>query len=72
MYQQNKFTINFIMAIMLSICVSGLIFPGPGFAHELKRETAVVKAVREVSPAVVNISSAYEVRKQSSPFPDSA
>jgi serine protease Do len=68
MYQQNKFTINFIMAIMLSICVSGLIFPGQGFAHELKRETAVVKAVREVSPAVVNISSAYEVRKQSSPF----
>jgi Do/DeqQ family serine protease len=37
-------------------------------SHELNRETAVVKAVREVSPAVVNISSAYEVRKRTSPF----
>ena len=56
------------MAMVLSICVSGLIFPGLGLAHELNRETAVVKAVRAVSPAVVNISSAYEVRKRSSPF----
>ena len=48
--------------------MSGLIDPGQSFAHELNRETAVVKAVREVSPAVVNISSAYEVRKRSSPF----
>jgi Do/DeqQ family serine protease len=56
------------MAIVLSICVSGLIYPGPALAQELNRETAVVKAVRAVSPAVVNISSAYEVRKRSSPF----
>ena len=56
------------MAIVLSICVSGLIYPGLGLAHEMNRETAVVKAVRAVSPAVVNISSAYEVRKRSSPF----
>ncbi|MGD8447245.1 MAG: trypsin-like peptidase domain-containing protein, partial [Desulfobacterales bacterium] len=39
-----------------------------GYGRELNRETAVVKAVREVSPAVVNISSAYEVRKRTSPF----
>jgi serine protease Do len=69
MHQRTNFTIKFpLMAIVLSICVSGLICPGLSSAHELSRETAVVKAVRAVSPAVVNISSAYEVRKRSSPF----
>ena len=37
-------------------------------AHEFNRETAVVKTVRDVSPAVVNISSAVQVRKRTSPF----
>lgn len=37
-------------------------------AKEYNRETAVVRAVRQVAPAVVNISSEYEVRKRSSPF----
>ena len=32
------------------------------------RETAVVRAVRKVSPAVVNISSAYEARARANPF----
>lgn len=32
------------------------------------RENSVVKAVRKVSPAVVNISSQYEIRKNSNPF----
>ena len=32
------------------------------------RESAVVVAVKKVSPVVVNISSAYEVRKRTSPF----
>lgn len=32
------------------------------------RENNVVKAVRKVRPAVVNISSQYEIRKNSSPF----
>jgi len=68
MNQQNNFTTNFLKAFMVSICISGLVFPGLGFAHALNRETAVVKAVRAVSPAVVNISSAYEVRKRSGPF----
>lgn len=35
---------------------------------EYPRETPVVRAVRRVSPAVVNISSEYEVRRQVSPF----
>jgi len=33
------------------------------------RENPVVRAVRKVSPAVVNISSEYEVRSRLSPFP---
>ena len=32
------------------------------------RESAVVKAIRKVSPAVVNISSEVEVRKRANPF----
>ena len=32
------------------------------------RENAVVKAIRKVSPAVVNISSEFEVRKRVNPF----
>ena len=42
--------------------------PPAGFAHEFSRETAVVRAVRKTSPAVVNISSAVQVRKRTSPF----
>lgn len=34
------------------------------------RENAVVKTVKKVSPAVVNISSEYEVRERSNPFFD--
>jgi serine protease Do len=32
------------------------------------RENSVVKALRKVSPAVVNISSQYKIRKNSNPF----
>ena len=32
------------------------------------RESPVVRAVRKVSPAVVNISSSYEIRKRANPF----
>jgi Do/DeqQ family serine protease len=54
--------------ILLSAC-SLILIQAPGiYGHELNRETAVVRAVREVSPAVVNISSAYEIRKRTSPF----
>ncbi len=37
-------------------------------AHQNDRESPIVKAVRKVSPAVVNISSSYEVRKRANPF----
>jgi Do/DeqQ family serine protease len=56
------------IAIFLAILIFGLLYIDQGAAHELSRETAIVKAVRSVSPAVVNISSAYEVRKRTSPF----
>ena len=39
-----------------------------GFCTVDKRENSVVQAVRKVSPAVVNISSQYEIRKKSNPF----
>jgi len=59
---------SLVCTILLSLC-SLILIQAPGsYGHELNRETAVVKAVRQVSPAVVNISSAYEVRKRTSPF----
>ena len=57
-----------VSIILLSICSLILTLAPVSYGHELNRETAVVKAVRDVSPAVVNISSAYEVRKRTSPF----
>ena len=41
---------------------------GPVWGSAYNRESAVVKAVRKVSPAVVNISSEYAVRKRMNPF----
>ena len=43
-----------------------LSFPCPAAGYE--RENPVVKAVRKVSPAVVNINSEYEVRRRANPF----
>ena len=59
---------SLIGTIFLSLCLLILIQAPASYGHELNRETAVVRAVRVVSPAVVNISSAYEVRKRTSPF----
>nr|WP_231715807.1 Do family serine endopeptidase [Desulfosarcina widdelii] len=39
-----------------------------GFCDISSRENNVVKAVRQNQPAVVNISSEYEIRKNSNPF----
>lgn len=39
-----------------------------GFCSVKTRENNVVKAVRQTGPAVVNISSQYEIRKNSNPF----
>ena len=52
----------FIVSIML------LFKPPDNLGAENLRESAVVIAVRKVSPVVVNISSEFEVRKQVNPF----
>jgi len=61
---------NKIILLTYLVCLIFLISNGSLSAHPEKysRETPVVRAVRKVSPAVVNISSEYEVRKQVSPF----
>lgn len=45
-----------------------LAMPREAAAQSISRENAVVRAVRNASPAVVNISSEYEVRMRSNPF----
>jgi Do/DeqQ family serine protease len=45
-----------------------LAFPQPGWGLKSERESPVVRAVRKVSPAVVNISTSYEVRTRANPF----
>ena len=52
---------------LLSIFLA-LAFSRPGWGLNSERESPVVRAVRKVSPAVVNISSSYEVRKRANPF----
>jgi Do/DeqQ family serine protease len=47
--------------LALSVCGTG-----HGASHE--RENQVVRAVKKVSPAVVNISSEYEMAQRSNPF----
>jgi len=56
-----------ILFTMLSLLFI-LGFSQPGWGLNSERESPVVRAVRKVSPAVVNISSSYEVRKHASPF----
>lgn len=66
MLQINKKVIytGFFLAVMV---IAGVIStPCPVFCAE--RENDVVRAVRKISPAVVNISSEYEIQKKSNPF----
>ena len=56
-----------ILFILVSLLLL-LALPQPGYGRQSERESPVVRAVRKVSPAVVNISSSYEVRKRSNPF----
>jgi len=52
---------SYYYLILVTFSVLLLLMPAAeSRAHEFSRETAVVKAVREVSPAVVNISSAVQ------------
>ncbi|MDF1591037.1 MAG: Do family serine endopeptidase [Desulfobacterales bacterium] len=66
MKSQNIYT-QIILALMI-VMVLFMARPSIGSGTEYQRETPVVNAVRKVSPAVVNISSRYEVRKRANPF----
>jgi Do/DeqQ family serine protease len=57
--QPNRFII-ILLVLLATLCDAA--------AQSISRENAVVRAVRNVSPAVVNISSEYEVRTRPSPF----
>ena len=57
-----------ILFALISFLLLGLTIPHSGYALKSERESPVVRAVRKVGPAVVNISSSYEVRKRANPF----
>ena len=59
-YVRGLIMVIAFLPLASSELVSGATYP---------RENPVVRAVRKVSPAVVNISSEYEVRSRLSPFP---
>jgi serine protease Do len=66
-----KSQIRFIPDLPVSLLVFFILFyftvPTYGGTENL-RENAVVKAIKKVSPAVVNISSEFEVHKRVNPF----
>ena len=63
---QNK---RFVSLIVFFIFSTMLFVPPPdSVGSENLRESAVVIAVKKVSPVVVNISSEFEVRKRINPF----
>jgi Do/DeqQ family serine protease len=63
----NKKTGSAFFALV-SFLLLGLTMPHSGYGLKSERESPVVRAVRKVGPAVVNISSSYEVRKRANPF----
>jgi serine protease Do len=62
----NKKTGSALFAFIYLLLL--LTLPQTGYGLQSERESPVVKAVRKVSPAVVNISSSYEIRKRANPF----
>ena len=54
---------RFLFTLLFFLCM-----PATGNSHELDRNNAVVSAVQNVGPAVVNISSEYQVRTRRNPF----
>ena len=62
----QKISLNFNPFLWLGLFL--LVFPAVAISHEADRRNAVVIAIQKVSPAVVNISSEYEVRARRNPF----
>ncbi len=66
----KKFSLCFNLSIF--IIFYSFIFPCIAFSEPYQRETPVVRAVRNISPAVVNISSEYEVQRRAFPFSETS
>ena len=64
----HRFKSIIFISALWALVVLPLIWPSPGRSHDDLRETAVVRAVRKVSPVVVNISSEFEVPGRANPF----
>ncbi len=67
-FSKSSFIKYFLVIVIIFIFV---VLPSQQFkvqAYAFSRENAVVKAVRKISPAVVNISSEYEIRRRAFPF----
>ena len=66
---RNRAQFNCICSLFIFVFLYLLLQPVKvGAAPDNLRESAVVRAVRKVSPAVVNISTAYETRSRANPF----
>lgn len=68
---KNNWPKSWMKFILISLAFSGNIFfscPATSAQMDSRRETPVVFAVRRASPAVVNISSEFEVRARANPF----
>ena len=63
-FRTKRLTVIFVILGLTTV------LPGKALSAGFPRENAIVKAVKKVSPAVVNISSEYEVIKRSNPFFD--
>jgi len=64
----NRYKLIALEGAHLAILILPFLLPSLGLCHDNRRETDVVKAVKKVSPVVVNISSEFEVRQQVNPF----
>lgn len=69
---KNKFLVPGKIIALTGLVAATLVWCGFPFIKPATaspgRETPVVRAVKKVSPAVVNISSEYEIRTRSNPF----
>jgi len=65
----NRFRLTRICVLLIFVFLFPLPLPPLAAAGpDSLRESAVVRAVRKASPAVVNISTAYETRARANPF----
>lgn len=66
---RNRFRLTSVCVLLIFVFLFPLSLPPVGAAApDSLRESAVVRAVRKASPAVVNISTAYETRARANPF----